>query len=539
MFGEPALIPPVSTETGNPTMNPSPVLPVTRPSALRLLAAALFSGFAVAAPAQVYEVPVRETADSGPSLGPSGRPPPSSANIYSAEPNRVVQPPIDAYFLPPLLPVVGVAAPAPRKPLVRNYPREAVGEPFFMAYGNLAAQNLLSDQRADRLVSYRTARQTLLTELHVELERGPEVAAEARARALAGLAAIQTPRLLELEAEAEQIRHELTHTGILKPAADDIGNLVPTDEKPELKDVLADIRMILSAAHFRAGFSSDQRRLLEEMAQEIRLTIEPEPIGSPIGVFFWPAGARIPMPSGLPPEAAGRFAEFQQRKAALKDELRAALERDRRQLFNIDNTPTFERLAAAQAPRFAELDTLADQIRPALATLSAAGDRLVTGIPADLAQQIISLADRTAALQGELRDRLAEFRTRLPDDRLALTPRGDGLAITVETNHATPGNRELVLAHLNEFNDELAARFTALAAVRDRVRDAITRYLAKAPGAKPGQTPDRFAADFLAAHRAGEYLNRQRDYAAAVFAPGLSPAQRRLLLAAAATDSLQ
>lgn len=489
------------------------------------------------APAQP---PPPETAHSGPSLGPGGRPTSKDWVDYdrvSANDHRASRQPFGPFYLPTLLPVLGSAQAANPEHLAPGYPRESAGEPFFMAHGNLAANQLLSDPRADLLASYRTARLTLLTELRAELDHAQTVPAATRKRALAELAAVQTPRLLELEAEAEQIRHELTFAELFKVTADDIGQVVPVGEKPGLKADLAAIRLILSAAHFRAGFSPDQRRLLEEMAQEIRLTLEPDRSGR--AVFFWPAGARIPPPQGLAPEATAQFEEFQRRKTALKAGLRAALERENKQVFNVKHTEHFEQLAAAQAPRFAELDALADEIRPALAALAAAGDTLVTGLPADLTQQLTSLAERKAALQHDLRDKLAEFSAQLPADRVELTPHAGGLAITVAPNGDLPSDREAVLARIKAFNEEVSGRFAALVTVRDRVRDGLARYQAANPGAKPGQTVDQLAAEFLAAHHAREYRNRQRDYAAAVLASGLSPAQRRLLLAAAAANSLQ
>ncbi len=502
------------------------------------LAAALLLASTPLASAQVVNLPIRETVDTGPSLGPGGRPHSGMGSVPSIQSDAGARSPFAAYFLPALLPVLGVEIPVPSSALAPSYPREAAGEPFFMAYGNLAAQNRLPDPRADQLAGYRTARLTLLTELRVELDRGPEVDADTRTRALAGLAAAQTPRLLELEAEAEQIRHALTHPAPFKPIASDIGNLVPVEENPAFKDTLADIRMLLSAAHFRAGLSLVQRQLLEEMAQERRLRIEPEPIGVPPANFFWPAGARIAVPDGLSREAAARFDDFQRRKTALKAELLALLESDRRQIFNHDNTPAFERLSAAQAPRFAELDILADELRPALAALTPAGPAATPEIPTDLAPQIISLAERTAALQADLRNRLAEFRAHLRDDRLELVQQGNAFVIAVTTHGDSPSHRDLVLAHIREFNEEVSARFAALAVVREQVRAAIASHQARSPDSTRGQTPDQFAATVLGHYRHREYLNRQRDYTAAVLTSGLSPAQRRLLLAAATVESL-
>lgn len=278
--------------------------------------------------------------------------------------NQILRPPFGPFFLPALLPVLGANRPASSESLATNYPREFAGEPFFMAYGNLAANNQLSAKRAARIDRYRVARLTLLTELRKQLSRGQDASA---------LAAAQTPRLLELEAEAEHIRHDLTRVELFSTPADDIGKLPASSDAPDQRVLLASLRRLLSAAHFQDGFSPDQRRLLEEMALETQLVIEPEPEAiKPAPVFFWPAGVRIPAPTGLPLEAAAQFDEFQRHKAALKGELRAALDREKARLFNFDETEARAQLAAAQAPRFAELDALADQLRPALAANSLA-----------------------------------------------------------------------------------------------------------------------------------------------------------------------
>lgn len=509
----------------------------------------------------------------GPSLGPGGRPPESWYNGGWGKPIEMARPLFEPFFLPAVLPVLGVARPPNPIPLAEGYPREFAGEPFFMAYGNLAARNELSPKRADRIARYRTARLALLTELREQLNRVHDASTEVRQRVLAGFAPNQTARLQELETEAQQIRYDLTHAELFSATADDIGNLrshtdliaggfahgttvvgwaagsVPSVDARDLPPVhagpkdnatLSSLRLMLSAAYFRNGFSPDQRRLFEEMAQEAILVIKPE-LGAtgPAAVFFWPAGARIALPTGLAPEAAAKLEEFQKRKTALKNELRAALAREEKRIFNVSGTETFERLAAAQAPRFAELDALADQIRPALAAQMEADTKLATELPADLASQITRLVERKTTLQRELYARLWEFRLELPTERFGLIKEGNGLALTIVTTNTSNHEREPVLARVKEFNEEMADRFTALAVTRDRVREALARYQATAPGVKSGTTVDQLAADFLTAYQARETQNRQRDYAAAVLAPGLSPAQRRLLLAAATADTLQ
>ncbi|HWA24825.1 MAG TPA: hypothetical protein VG734_04050 [Lacunisphaera sp.] len=485
-----------------------------------------------------YSAPVTpgERPASLPSLGSEAQTPGTHMMRQPDGPSR----PQGPHFLPAVLPVLGTDRPPDiKEPLAAGYPRQSAGEPYFMAEGNLIANQLLSDKRAEGIASYRTARLTLLTELQLELARGPEVSREDRERALAQLASVQTPRLLELEAEAERIRRDLTRLEPLKIVADDIGKLVPKDEAPMDQKALADVRMLLSAAVFREGFSPDQRRLLEEMAQEARFAVEPQ-LASARAVFFWPAGARIVYPDGLAPAAAKKFEEFQRRKEALKKELRRLVEKERYQLFNIDRTEDFEHLAAAQAKRFAELDALADELRPALAALADATTKPATAaVPADLVRQVVALADQKAQLQREVNARLTEFRRALPGELVEFSRENGGLMIAITTENGSQLAREEALVGINAFNQEVANRYAALSAERDAVRTSLTRYLVANPGAKPGQTADQLAADILADHKAREYRASQTNYAAAVFAPGLSPAQRRLLLAAATVDSVR
>ncbi|MEO6995388.1 MAG: hypothetical protein ABI273_17415 [Lacunisphaera sp.] len=518
-------------------------------------------------PAPVQPRP--ETYDNGRSLGPDGgRPYSHSTDIYPNEPNpystfgrRLPGP----FFLPAVLPVLGTALSSNPRPLAAGYPREFAGETFFMAYGNLVSNNRLSAKRAELIARYRTARLSLLAELREQLSRVHDVSAEARQRDLAGLAANQTPRLRELEADAEKIRHDLTHVELFSTTADDIGDLpsntefeaaafagkvvppvnglgdlLPRHETPERNAALSSLRLILSAAYFRDGFSLEQRQLLEEMAIELTLVIGPgSDAGGPASVFFWPAGARIPIPVGLSPEAAAKFEEFQRRKATLKDELRAVLTRGENHIFNVDNTAAYAQLATTQAPRFAELDALADQIRPALAALADAVARSTDKLPADLAHQVAAIAERKAALQREMFTRLNEFRQALPAEHVELIHQNSGLAIAVTTGNGSGPTHEAILARITAFNGETSSRFKTLAADYDRVRIALARFQATAREVKPGVTVDQLAVDFLNAYTVRESRYRQRDYAAAVLASGLSPAQRRLLLSAADADLLE
>lgn len=524
-----------------PTSDRSPPCPrvsrLTPAGIIRTLAVFWLAGFGWAqVHAQMGTTPPTPPGQRPPELGSLGDNVYWSGAMYGS-PNSPQS--LDPVFLPALLPVLGEERPANPVPLAANYPREFAGEPFFMAYANLAARDQLSAKRSERIARYRTARLILLTELREQLTRTTDAAAETRERALAGLAATQTSRLLELEVEAEEIRDDLTRREAFKIIASDIGDLPSRTEATERSAALATLRLLLSAAHFRDGFSSDQRRLLEEMAQETLLTLQPEPeASSPRAVFFWPAGARIPAPKNLAPEVAAQFVDFQRRKAALKNELRATLDRGETHILNLDRSEAYAKLATTQTRPFAELEALAEQLRPALAALAGTGASAVNELPADLANQVASIVERKAALQRELYSALMKFRRELPDDQVELIRQSGGIAISVLTEKGNRRTREAVLARILAFNEDISSRFKVLATDRDAMRTALARYQATVPGAKADVSVDRLAADFLAAYNARGFRNSQREYADAVFAPGLSPAQRRLLLRAVGTEFL-
>lgn len=447
--------------------------------------------------------------------------------------------PLGPFFLPQPLPVLGVFRPIDPTPLVNNYPCEIAGEPYFIAYGNLAARKLLSPERTKRIERYKTEHASLLAVLRKKLKQVQGETAEIQQRTLAELAATQTPELLKLENEAEDLRRDLTYDSPWRTSASDIGKLVvehaPADRRPSL----AKLWLTLSAAHFRDGFSPEQRHLLEEMAHDLSLILEPEPNASAQPwVFFWPAGTRILKPSGLPPEAAAKFDNFQQQKEALKEELRTVLNRGDSYIFTSQRTDCYSQLAAKQAQRFVELDALADQLRPALAALTEATTQSSAALPSNLADELTAIVNRKAVLQRELYAKLMQFRRDLPDDRIELTGQKNGLAITVVSAKGNSHKQKAARAHINAYNEDLLNRFNALSTDRDAVLAAIVRYQSAAQNAKPGLTVDQLVADFLNDYKAWKNRQQQSDYAAAVLAPGLSPAQRRLLLNATLVDLL-
>ncbi len=391
------------------------------------------------------------------------------------------------------------------------------GTPYFMAYGQLI-QSLwpLSPQRLKPIQQSFALRRELFEELHALLETVRAAAPEEQSRRLSELARAQEPKLRELEAGAEAIRVDLTTGG---SAAHD-----PTDSwpVPDLSPPMERALAAFSAAHFQNGFSPAQRALLEEMGLEAWLAAASSPPAD--ATFFWPAGARVRFPTNLSPALTAELADFQQRKAALKQALQAALDRRWNYFRESRRTADYASLAAEQAPAFAALEPLAEQIRRDLAVRPAGPP-----LPRELAQRAADVVARRAALQREFYARLNEFRRELPPARVEVAQRSDGLAISLATPH---GKAEHAAdERMRAFSADISARFAAVAADREAVRAALEDYRRSISGPQANLTVDQFLEAFREAYRTRTTEEGQLDYYAAVFLPGLSPAQRRLLLA--------
>ncbi len=130
----------------------------------------------------------------------------------------------------------------------------------------------------------------------------------------------------------------------------------------------------------------------------------------------------------------------------------------------------------------------------------------------------------------ELVRRLRQLRAGYPDATFAIVKQGDGLAI-VQTDA-----RAAAVAGLAEFNAGQVPQYAAFAVEIAGLRRDIQSYLDRHPQ-QAGRSVDQLAADFVKASAVREGEERYRDYARAVLEPGLSPAQRRLLLQAGAEET--
>jgi hypothetical protein len=426
-------------------------------------------------------------------------------------------------YVPPVPPVLGEelhnGGPSTDRSSVASFEREI----FFGGYAIIAGQGELSAKDTERVAAYHAARQQLLQEIQAKFEGLAGASLDARRVELAGLAAQQNDRLQALAVDAEAIRTNLDWAiSIFK------FRIAPRFVAFRFDRTAAEFSRFFTAAYFYGGLSAEQRFLLMEAAYEP----PPGPDGKTVAwtagdtIFFLPAMARIRLPASLPPALEEKLRAFTAEKDNLKSELRSAVLRD--DFFFISTrTKRLTELAEQQAPRFAALEVLAEEIRVGLAGLGLPEQPVNPSLPADLTRRVGDFYTRKVEVQRELLTQLRQLRSKHPASKFEIVRQGDGLAI------ARTGLDPEPMAGLKEFNDKLAVRYAAFAGESEALRRDIQHYLERNPQTT-ARTVDQVAMEFGKAYAARENWDRYRYYSRAVLEPGLSPAQRRLLFNAAA-----
>lgn len=432
-------------------------------------------------------------------------------------------------FIPPFLPVMLEPVSAGTAPDASpDYPAKqaaCAGDTYFMAYTSLLRQNAWSDQRAQRVEAALAARRKLLEELRATLAQAAALPADKGLALLAGLARTQSPALQALEAEEESIRLDLTTRAAFRPYEDGIRLPVTASAGPKLPPVAI---VLLFAVQFDPGLTADQRELLQGVVQELG-----ESAGTAAPSFsFWPARARLPLPPNLPAELLLRLQRIQQLKQQLTAELADVLNRKRDE----SRAAALSALAARQAPTFAALATLADELRPQLAAFYAPPPAPAADAPPALLQQVERAFARKAALEHRVNADLGELRRLLPDDQFELVRRDQTQVIVHTPGKPSDKSRALTKADLRALrdwlkktNDELAAHTLALTKESQALQSALRDYRDRILPA-PRQDLGQIAAALVQTVTARENERLYRDYRAAALQPGLSLEQRRLLL---------
>ena len=474
--------------------------------------------------------------------------------LERAEPAIVPPPPHTTtrtvYFFPPLPPRLW--APLPGKSVssgrfsAPDELREFVGEPFYAPLGTRLLQDSLPAGLLARLEAYHREREALCQEMLGLAGRLGEADLMTRQREWAALAVRQAARLEAHEREGDALRRDLIRT------RDDWSGFrewrlgsAPFGTPAEA--MAAQFQVFRAASYYQNGLSPAQRRLLREILLDMESMIElpifeaelPSDL-SPL-LTFSPETARLRLPSQPTPEVAALVAEYEREKSALKQELRDVLYAEDDALFGFMRTARLEYLARAQEPRFAQVELLAERIRVALAASGYREPRItLPNVPPAVAERI----DRYLKAQKEINDAVMQTVAHLQAvakiERVAMTPTDSGryeVKISLSNGPDQEAQMAYVRNRLTEFNARHAERQARLNEERE---DLLKSVLWLEPGNADQQRAEHEARrqieSYLAAVEQIERLARYRSYQLAVLEPGLSPAQRRVLFAAALVD---
>jgi hypothetical protein len=468
--------------------------------------------------------------------------PSSGFSSYSYEP-------LFTFYFPPVPPPLGatialyrrysLGQPETSLPQLLPY----VGEPFYAPLSAHLHREDLSKKQLARLDAYQSGRSALLTELHAKLAAVRELDAPARARALADFAQQQTPRLAALELEAEAIRDNLVSGSFTQSGADWNDNRTwALGDDVRYESRVDEFKVIRASAFFASGLSPAQRRLLREFAMELD-----EPLGEPTAdialdapkplFFFSPETARVELPTDLAPEVAAKIDAYRGNKAALKAELRTVIYKQDRAFFTFTRTKALRALAEQQEPRLAALEVQAEELRNLLAAYPRASRPPLSFLPTELTSRISAYLREKQDLQRTLVEKLAAIKAEFPQQRVEFTRQGSGYDIEVVLSRRSSKAEETrvagVTAQLVAFNAEQTRRFNTLIAQKSKIQTDLNKAVKAKfePNAQNSVGMDLLLKNFASQFAQQETWQRYRDYDTAVYEPGLSPEQRRLLYA--------
>jgi len=444
-------------------------------------------------------------------------------------------------FFPPTPPPLGRALPRSSPPAGRlAAPPEMaayVNEPFYPMLATRLALKRLPDRLKARVEEYRRTKVALLAELRAELERIQPLDPAARSSALSSLAARQAAPLRTLEESAEALRRDLGGSDYDWNAYRQwrLGDKERRGFSPsEVAQVMR------AAAYYQDALLPAQRRLLREISLEL-LNAGENPEAAAANnpyLFFPPEPARVTVPPDVPSDVAAQLARYESRKAELKKELYdAVFDYDGRR-FTFFRPNPLKALAERQRAPLAELEALAGEIRRGLAgreeivpvvertPLSPVLQDRLNALLQDVGSAQRRAIERIESILAEARGlpMQTSYRFEAEGLRFVVIPsrasRGGG-AIGADTQAKIVAVRERVAQAASEYDQRLAVLLAE--------RDAIRAEAGAALGLKEAAKLDQALGKAVRVANARETETVYREYRQALFEPGLSPEQRRLL----------
>ncbi|HWA24819.1 MAG TPA: hypothetical protein VG734_04020 [Lacunisphaera sp.] len=326
-----------------------------------------------------------------------------------------------AAFLPPALPALGAAVAVNAVPAVSPEQRaqwpDHAGDSFFMACTSLQRQGQLSGKQTRRLQAFVSTRAKLLDDLHRAQLQAAALPLADQSAFLARFAESQAAALHALAEDEESIRLDLTQRRPLGGYENGVGLTVVPDQARNLPPIALGF---IFAAQFEPGLSATQRELLMGIVQDF----EQDPEKAAASFSFWPARARLSLAADIPADLVPRIQGLQELKQQLALELIQLLRHQGRDADATQRRQAVAALTARQAPVLASLESLAEELRPRLATIYGTARPVPVDAPAELLQQVALAYARKAALQLSVSSELRDLRQLLPNDRIEVIQQG-------------------------------------------------------------------------------------------------------------------
>ncbi len=412
-----------------------------------------------------------------------------------------------------------------------------VMEPFYAPLSTRVIERSLTRKQKTELDTYRKKKAALVKALRTRLQELANIDVTARRVALAAFAARQQPDLVALERQADDMRHECYTYPANHAGADwyswrgwklGRGRL----DIPRSHTLFLEYQLLRAAAFYQEGLSPPQRRLLRECAADLEPVVFPGTTGGgPLAAdWFWcfsPHLARVHLPDELPADLQAMIATYRADKSGLKTELRDAIYDNDRVVFESTRVAILEALAERQAVRLDALEQQAEKIRRRLGLVAPLP---VPPVPAPLPADLSTMIDRYRAEKKALERELA--------DRLRRAVRHMVVPGSYEPEPSLREWREARVAAIAEermrFRQDAAERLAALRPQLAAIRTAIQEWQGTEATTGAATVGNQSFLDDFFTRRSQQ--QGQHDYHLAVFEPGLSPEQRRLLFGAAIVE---
>jgi hypothetical protein len=408
-------------------------------------------------------------------------------------------------------------------------------EPFYAPLSTRLIERSLTRKQEARLDAYVEQKASLLQALRARLAEVATVGPELRLLALEEFAERQAPALAELEREADALRLQF-YTFPMSSSAGSWyewrtwklgrGRL----DLPREQTLFFEGQVLRGAAFYQTGLSVAQRELLRECAIELEAVVFSDSSASAPSAndWFWhfsPHLARVHLPEDLPADLLQRVTEYRTEKDALKTELRDTIYFQDRAVFASSREAPLVALAAKQEPLLAALDEAAEEIRRRLAVVAPPA---VPPLPPPLPPELMAMIDEYTREKKALERELAECVRRAV--RHMQVPTSYEIDRSALTWHAA--RLEAIENARERWRLENADRTEALKQKLDEVRAAVEAWAGPDPRGGARGVSGSFLRDFFA--QRSEQQGRHECHLA-VYEPGLSPRQRRLLFQAGVT----